>query len=211
MQELLDSVKSLSPKERKALAALLKRQGVNLYGVTPIFKREPGEQPVLSYAQQRQWFLWQLEPGSAAYHIPAALRLKGALDIEALRLSFEALIRRHESLRTTFRQDGERTLQVIHPNGSLWFEQEPLPADAATGLDERIRVQVEAEVQRLFDLEHGPLLRVKLLRLDEDDHVLVLTLHHIVSDGWSTPLMVDELVRLYEGYSQGREIQLPEL
>ncbi|MGV6477761.1 condensation domain-containing protein, partial [Azotobacter vinelandii] len=191
MQELLDSVKLLSPKERKALATLLKRQGVNLYGVTPIFKREPGEQPVLSYAQQRQWFLWQLEPGSAAYHIPAALRLKGALDIEALRRSFEALIRRHESLRTTFRQDGERTLQVIHPSGSLWFEQESLPADAATGLDERIRVQVEAEVQRLFDLERGPLLRVKLLRLDEDDHVLVLTLHHIVSDGWSSPLMVD--------------------
>ncbi|WP_394543881.1 non-ribosomal peptide synthase/polyketide synthase [Azorhizophilus paspali] len=198
--------------EAQDLAGFAERVGQGQASLAPALEKADRDQPlVASYAQQRQWFLWQLEPGSAAYHIPAALRLKGALDIEALRHSFEALIRRHESLRTTFRQDGERTLQVIHPNGSLWFEQEPLPADAATGLDERLRVQVEAEVQRLFDLERGPLLRVKLLRLGEDDHVLILTLHHIVSDGWSTPIMVDELVRLYEGYSQGHEVTLPEL
>ncbi|WP_338460410.1 non-ribosomal peptide synthase/polyketide synthase [Azotobacter vinelandii DJ] len=198
--------------EAQDLAGFVGRVGLGQVSQAPALEKADRDQPlVASYAQQRQWFLWQLEPGSAAYHIPAALRLKGALDIEALRRSFDALIRRHESLRTTFRQDGERTLQVIHPSGSLWFEQEPLPADAAIGLDERIRVQVEAEVQRLFDLEQGPLLRVKLLRLDEDDHVLILSLHHIVSDGWSTPIMVDELVRLYEGYSQGHEVTLPEL
>ncbi|WP_338460409.1 non-ribosomal peptide synthetase [Azotobacter vinelandii DJ] len=198
--------------EAQDLASFAGRVGQGQTSRAPALEKADRGQPlVASYAQQRQWFLWQLEPGSAAYHIPAALRLKGALDIEALRRSFEALIRRHESLRTIFRQDGERTIQVIPPSGSLWFEQEPLPADAAIGLDERIRARVEAEVQRLFDLERGPLLRVKLLRLDEDDHVLVLTLHHIVSDGWSSPLMVDELVHLYEGYSQGREVTLPEL
>ena len=107
MQALLDSVKSLSPKERKALATLLKRQGVNLYGVAPISPRGAGEPAVLSYAQQRQWFLWQLEPESTAYNVPVALRLKGDLDLEALRSSFQAMIDRHEILRTTFQQDGD--------------------------------------------------------------------------------------------------------
>ncbi|TBU87903.1 hypothetical protein DNK44_19445 [Pseudomonas dryadis] len=159
----------------------------------------------LSFAQQRQWFLWQLEPSSAAYHIPAALRLKGELDIEALRRSFEYLIERHETLRTCFRQEGEMAIQVIEPN--IAFE---LPCDALE--DERdIQARVEAEIQRPFDLEHGPLLRVKLLRLASDDHVLVLTMHHIVSDGWSMPVMVDELISLYEGYRQGQAVELPAL
>nr|WP_328821891.1 non-ribosomal peptide synthase/polyketide synthase [Pseudomonas carbonaria] len=161
----------------------------------------------LSYAQQRQWFLWQLEPGSAAYHVPAALRLKGALDLEALRRSFEALIDRHESLRTTFRQEGEQAIQVVHPGMPFELSRDVLEDGSA----QAIQARVEAEIQALFDLERGPLLRVKLLRLAEDDHVLVLTLHHIVSDGWSMPIMVDELVRLYAGYSEGREVELPEL
>ncbi|WP_193075958.1 non-ribosomal peptide synthetase, partial [Pseudomonas sp. FME51] len=207
MQELLDSVKSLSSKERKALAVLLKRQGINLYGVAPISPRDPGEPLALSYAQQRQWFLWQLEPESAAYNMPAALRLKGELDIEALRLSFESLVARHETLRTTFRQDGEQALQIIHPQIDFELAQEALEA-----ADEvLIQSRVEEEVAKPFDLEHGPLLRVKLLRLAEDDHVLVLTMHHIVSDGWSMPIMVDELIQSYEGYRNGATTSLPEL
>ncbi|WP_313053322.1 non-ribosomal peptide synthetase [Pseudomonas lopnurensis] len=207
MQELLDSVRSLTSKERKALAALLKRQGVNLYGVTPIFKRESEEQPRLSYAQQRQWFLWQLEPDSAAYHIPAALRLTGRLDLEALRRSFTTLVERHETLRTTFAEvDGQAT-QVIHPQMPLDLELEHLD-----GSDEQtLRARIEEEIRRPFDLCQGPLLRIRLLRLAEDEHVLVLVLHHIVSDGWSTPIMVDELIQLYAAYSEGREARLPAL
>ncbi|WP_459478553.1 condensation domain-containing protein, partial [Pseudomonas sp. No.117] len=90
MQELLNSVRSLTQKERRALAALLKQQGVNLYEVTPILPRLPEDALLLSYAQQRQWFLWQLEPQSAAYHIPAVLRLQGTLDKAALQRSFVA-------------------------------------------------------------------------------------------------------------------------
>ncbi|WP_262880435.1 condensation domain-containing protein, partial [Pseudomonas paralcaligenes] len=132
-------------------------------------------------------------------------RLKGELDIEALRRSFEHLIERHETLRTCFRQDGEQAIQVIQPN--IAFE---LPCDVLEDEGD-IQARVEAEIQRPFDLEHGPLLRVKLLRLAPDDHVLVLTLHHIVSDGWSTPVMVDELISLYEGYRQGQAVDLPAL
>ncbi|XBT42743.1 amino acid adenylation domain-containing protein [Pseudomonas viridiflava] len=207
MQELLESVKLLSTKERQALAALLKQQGVNLYGVTPIFKREPEASPPLSYAQQRQWFLWQLEPAASIYNLPAALRLQGHLDVEALQRSFDALIARHETLRTTFSEEGQGAVQVIHPEHTLALDIQTLQCADET----KVREQVEAEARRPFDLQQGPLLRGKLLRLGQNEHVLVVTMHHIVSDGWSMPLMIDELMQLYAGYSQGLEVQLPTL
>lgn len=207
MQELLDSVKSLSGKQRKALAALLKKQKVNLYGVTPIFKREPDEQPLLSYAQQRQWFLWQLEPDSSAYNIASALSFKGALNLEALQKSFQALIDRHETLRTTFALEGEQPVQVIHAN--VLFE---LGLETLEVMDEStVRHRFELEAARPFDLFQGPLLRVKLLQLSVDEHVLILTMHHIISDGWSMPIMVSELVQLYSSHCQGQEVDLPAL
>jgi len=176
----------------------------------PPFVRVERDRPLaLSYAQERQWFLWKLEPESAAYHIPAALRLHGPLDVPALERSFNTLIARHESLRTRFVEDGERTLQVIDHGAPLHLQWEVLPAvgDQAG----QVRAYVEAETSRLFDLREGALLRVKLLRLAPDDHVLVMTQHHIVSDGWSMDLMVDELVELYAAYSQGLTVELPEL
>ncbi|MFJ4260797.1 amino acid adenylation domain-containing protein, partial [Pseudomonas monteilii] len=164
----------------------------------------------LSYAQQRQWFLWQLEPEGAAYNMATALRLKGTLDLAALRASFEALIARHETLRTTFAHADGQAVQVIHASLPLAMSVQSLAADGED-LNLLIRQQVEAETGLPFDLENGPLLRVKLLQLAGDDHVLVLTLHHIVSDGWSMPLMVEELVRVYEGQCQGVAVQLPVL
>ncbi|EGH74711.1 condensation domain-containing protein, partial [Pseudomonas syringae] len=205
MQQLLDSVKSLSARERKALAVLLKRQGVNLYGVTPIAVRETQAPSALSYAQQRQWIIWQLEPHSAAYNIPLALRLHGALNVEALRRSVEQLIERHETLRTTFEQQGDEALQVVHPASAFALGVEQLAAG------ETVERYVDQEVQRPFDLQHGPLLRVRLLRLSAQEHVLVLTQHHIVSDGWSMPIMVDELMQCYQAATLGREIKLAPL
>ncbi|MFK3820540.1 amino acid adenylation domain-containing protein [Pseudomonas sp. NPDC089407] len=207
MQELLDTVVSLSTPKRKALAALLKKQGVNLYGVTPIFPRDPVEPTLLSYAQQRLWILSQLGQVSSAYNLSSVLRFKGQLDTQALQRSFEALIERHETLRTTFQLEGERAVQVIHPHIPFELAIEALErAD-----DSQLRQRVEAEAHVPFDLQHGPLLRVRLLRLAADEHVLVLTLHHIVSDGWSMPVMVSELVQLYHGHSQGLAVDLPAL
>ncbi|WP_419789495.1 amino acid adenylation domain-containing protein [Pseudomonas edaphica] len=204
MQALIESVGSLSAQQKKALAVMLKQQGINLFEIAPVFKRQEGEPLRLSYAQERQWFLWQLEPQSPAYHLPRALRLKGRLDRSALQRSFDALIARHESLRTCLHQDVDQVLQVVKPE---------LHLEIAEGVGDRtqLEAQVQAEVAKPFDLQQGPLLRVKLLQLAPDEHVLVLVLHHIVSDGWSMQVMVDELVQLYVGYSQGQDVRLPEL
>ncbi|MFJ4145435.1 amino acid adenylation domain-containing protein, partial [Pseudomonas sp. NPDC089734] len=192
--------------EAQSLASFAQAADQGQGSQAPGFVKADRNQPLgLSYAQQRQWFLWQLEPDSTAYNMPAALRLSGALDIDALEQSFTALIARHETLRTTFRQDGEQAVQVVHPASVFTLPVEHVPAG------QTLEACVQQEVQRAFNLEQGPLLRVKLLNLAENEHVLILTQHHIVSDGWSMPIMVDELVRLYEGYSQGREIDLGEL
>ncbi|EPM60020.1 pyoverdine sidechain peptide synthetase III, L-Thr-L-Ser component [Pseudomonas syringae pv. actinidiae ICMP 19071] len=192
--------------EARDLAAFAQAAGSGQGNDAPRFIKADRTQPLgLSYAQQRQWFLWQLDPESTAYTIPAALRLSGSLDIAALEHSFSALIARHETLRTTFRQQDEQAVQIIHAPRALTLTVEPVPPG------QTLEACVEQEMQRPFDLEQGPLLRVRLLNLAADEHVLILTQHHIVSDGWSMPIMVDELVRLYEGYSQGREVLLAEL
>ncbi|RCH38603.1 amino acid adenylation domain protein [Pseudomonas aeruginosa] len=189
------------------MAVLLKQQGVNLFEIAPVFKRQDGEPLRLSYAQERQWFLWQLEPESAAYHIPSVLRLRGRLDLDALQRSFDSLVARHETLRTRFRLDGDEARQEIAASMAL-----PLDIVALGPLEEgALARQVETTIARPFDLERGPLLRVSLLRLTEDDHVLVLVQHHIVSDGWSMQVMVEELVQLYAAYSRGLEVALPAL
>ncbi|NMZ19529.1 non-ribosomal peptide synthetase [Pseudomonas rhodesiae] len=163
------------------------------------------EQPLaLSYAQERQWFLWQLDPTSAAYHMPSALRLRGPLNVDALQQALDALVARHESLRTHLLQEAERTVQVISPQVHL--------AMAVLDTDEaHLEATLQACIAQPFDLRAGPLMRVNLLRLAEDEHVLVLVQHHIISDGWSMQVMVDELVQLYGACSQGQRLQLPAL
>ncbi|WP_434711740.1 non-ribosomal peptide synthase/polyketide synthase [Pseudomonas sp. D3-27] len=165
----------------------------------------------LSYAQERQWFLWQMEPHSSAYHIPSALRLKGRLDVPALERSFNALVERHESLRTTFSEHGEQAVQVIHRQMPLSIAVEALPAGSPISEDARIKAYVEGETARPFDLRQGPLLRVSLLKVAEDDHVLVLIQHHIIADGWSMRVLVDELVRCYAADTDGQPLVLPGL
>ncbi|NER61115.1 non-ribosomal peptide synthetase, partial [Pseudomonas sp. MAFF212428] len=161
----------------------------------------------LSFAQERQWFLWQLEPHSTAYHISIALRMKGALDVDALERSFNALVERHQTLRTTFLQTDDGPLQSIASHLTLEIARHALdtPSDAA------VLAFVEAQTQAPFNLEQGPLLRIALACVAPDEHVLVLIQHHIVSDAASLEVMVNDLVQLYAGYSQGRDVSLPEL
>ncbi|WP_455912771.1 amino acid adenylation domain-containing protein, partial [Pseudomonas putida] len=178
--------------------------GVQGHTALPLTAVERDQPLALSYAQERQWFLWQLDPESAAYHVPTALRLKGHLNKAALQRAFDTLVARHESLRTHLHQDGERTVQVISPQAQV--ELTLADTDEAG-----LKAQVEARITQPFDLRRGPLMRVSLLRLAEDEHVLVLVQHHIISDGWSMQVMVDELVQLYAAYSQGQLPQLPAL
>ena len=162
-----------------------------------------------SYAQIRQWFLWQLEPASTAYHISGALRLKGELDVDALKASFEALVARHESLRTVFHggEDGQ-VEQVILDGNHLSFEETDLSTMAEAERTQETQALAVRLHQRPFDLEHGPLLRVGLIREAADKHLLVVVMHHTISDGWSMQIIVDEFVAQYRARVQG---EVPEL
>ncbi|WP_226457785.1 non-ribosomal peptide synthetase, partial [Pseudomonas sp. AF03-9] len=192
------------PRLQGFVASVL-ADAVNTQPLAPPMVAVGREQPLpLSYAQERQWFLWQLDPHSAAYHIPGTLRLKGRLDTAALQRSFDTLVARHESLRTHVQQDGERAVQVIAAHAEVEISCRDVDEGDVLAL-------VEATIAEPFDLQCGPLMRVNLLRLAEDEHVLVLVQHHIVSDGGSMQVMVDELVQLYAAYSRGQDLQLPEL
>ncbi|HEX5753854.1 MAG TPA: amino acid adenylation domain-containing protein [Archangium sp.] len=169
-----------------------------------------GELP-LSFAQQRLWFLEQLAPGGYAYNVPLAAKLKGHLDVAALERSLVALVGRHEALRTTFGLERGRPVQRIAPEPELALPVESLEALPEGERAGTARRRVEEEARRPFELEKGPLLRAKLLRLAADEHVLVLTLHHIVCDGWSLGVMERELTELYRAHSRGEPPALPSL
>jgi len=165
----------------------------------------------LSFAQKRLWFLSRLEPDSPFYNIPANVRISGALDKAALAWSVERIVERHEALRTVFReQDGEPVQQIL--------ERIPLdfPLTDAAGifpeeLDGWIRKQTEEELRRPFDLSTGPLLRFRLLRIGDEDHVLLTTMHHIVSDAWSMGIFIREFTLLYGEKTSGIPCSLPDL
>ena len=164
-----------------------------------------------SLAQHRLWFLWQLDPTSRAYTIPGALRLRGELDQAALCSSFAQLIERHEALRTRFyERDGQAMQRVDEAAGFdlHLIDISDLPADQREARARQIR---EHEACTLFDLEQGPLYRVMLVKLDEHEHHLLLTLHHIIADGWSLNLLVDEFSRLYAAACLGQSLQLAPL
>src|SRR6185295_4549551 len=165
----------------------------------------------LSFAQQRLWFLHLLDPQSSAYNMSFALRLSGRLDIPALERALNEIVRRHEVLRTTFDAlDGE-PVQLIATTQPL-----AVPLTDLSDLSPKDR---EAETRRLavqeasqpFDFARGPMLRASLLRLEEEEHVLSLTMHHIVSDGWSMGVLVHEFAALYTAFSSDRPSPLAEL
>ncbi|WP_164021874.1 non-ribosomal peptide synthetase, partial [Pyxidicoccus trucidator] len=165
----------------------------------------------LSFAQQRLWFLDQLIPDSALYNMPAPLRLEGTLDTAALERSLTELVRRHEVLRTSFPSEADQPLQVIAPPAPLPLERVDLSALPAAEREAEARRLIEAECRKPFSLAHGPMLRALLLKLADTEHVLVLNLHHISSDGWSMGVLVREVAALYEAFSQGQPSPLPEL
>ncbi len=176
--------------------------------ITPV--EQEGELP-LSYAQQRLWFLDQWEPGGAAYNLPVAYRLEGALDEAALEQSLDEIVHRHQALRTTFETVNGHPIQVIAPDLDVKLRVVELCELPETEREAEVRRMIDAEAQQPFNLREGPLLRATLLRLGEREHVLLLTMHHIVSDGWSMGIFVRELMAFYRRFSTGEGAPLPEL
>jgi len=165
----------------------------------------------LSFAQQRLWFLDQLKPGNSTYNIPAAMRLRGPLNVAALEQSLNEIVRRHEALRTTFASVEGQPIQIISPPEPFTLSIADLRQLPETEREPEARRLATEEARRPFDLAQGPLLRTTLLRLGEEEHVLLLTMHHIVSDGWSMGILFRELSTLYEAFSAGKPSPLPEL
>ncbi|HEX6240670.1 MAG TPA: condensation domain-containing protein, partial [Polyangiales bacterium] len=196
----------LSAAKRAFIEARLRGQ-VRSSGIVPRAHRDGAP---LSFAQERLWFIDRLEPGSAVYNIPLARRLD-ARDEAALERALGEVVRRHEALRTTFREVDGSPVQVIAPFGGFTLPVEDLSALSEADREVEVRRRATEEAVLPFDLTAGPLFRAALLRLGAEEHVLLLSMHHIVSDGWSIGVLDRELWALYEAYREGRESPLPEL
>ncbi|GER90171.1 hypothetical protein KDW_43330 [Dictyobacter vulcani] len=195
------SLKNLSSEQKRAmLSQLLKKKASEKKKTFP-----------LSFAQQRLWFLDQLEPGNAFYNVPAVLSMVGSVDREALEKSLNAIVERHEVLRSIITMVDDQPIQRIEdsvhvPLPLIDLGDQPYEQRKAAAIR-----QAHEEVLRPFDLSSGQLLRAKLLKLQEQEHVLLLTMHHIVSDGWSMDVFLRELTVLYQAFVQGEPSPLPEL
>jgi amino acid adenylation domain-containing protein len=165
----------------------------------------------LSSSQRRLWFLDQLDRKSRAYTIAAAFHLAGPLDADALNLALQAVVHRHEALRTTFSFAGEEPIQEIHPTMTVHLPTIDLQGVSEDELEAEVLRYAQAEARKPFPLDRGPLIRATLLRLRRDRHVLLLTMHHIVSDGWSIGIFLNELLRLYDAFSTDKPAALAPL
>ncbi|MEY4582041.1 MAG: hypothetical protein RL701_6744, partial [Pseudomonadota bacterium] len=198
---------SLSPAKRKAFAALLKKKGVNVFAQLPVARSDRSAALPLSYAQERMWFLAQLEPESAAYSIAGAFNVVGELQPDAVQQAVDALVRRHEPLRTAFSEIEGRAQQHIAPPEHARCEVERTTAGNA----EQLAALAEAHAARPFDLTRAPLLRVTLVQRAPDRYALLFALHHIIADGWSLDLLLEEFAQLYAGFVRGTPLELPAL
>ncbi len=191
------------------LEAALRRSGDR--ASRPLRRSPRGQRPPLSFAQQRLWFLHQLDPASSAYNLLITLRLEGRLDPAVLEASLREIARRHEILRTSFPSVGGQAYQAIAPRPATRLVVCDLRRLAAARRLAEAQRQVDMEATRPFDLERGPLWRTTLLRLGAARHALVLGLHHIVADGWSFQVLWRELTVLYQAFDRRRSSPLPEL
>jgi amino acid adenylation domain-containing protein len=209
MNDLRSEVAHLPTERRELLERLLRQKSVAIPpGIHPTSRH--GDIP-LSFAQEQLWILDQLEPGNPAYNIAATLRSRGSFDPVALEQALRTVVRRHDILRTTFVAHAGKPIQLIAPTLSLavpLVDLCGLPEDEREG---RAQVLVRAEARKPFDLARGPLLRATLLRLADEEHLLLLTIHHIAADGWSTRVLVRELMETYVAFAAGDELLLPEL
>jgi len=184
-------------------------QGTQAPPLVPVHR--DGTALPLSFAQQRLWLVDRLQPESAAYNMPFALRVRGGLDVGALERALTEIVRRHETLRTRFGVEAGDPVQLVDPARPVRLPVMDLGVLSDEAREEELERRVAEEAARPFDLATGPLLRASVVRLGDGDAAVMLTLHHIVSDGWSMEVLVREVSELYEAYAAGEDLRLPEL
>jgi len=211
MSDLSERLAGLSPEKRALLTKRLQEKRATEFNQTKIPIRGDKNVYPLSYAQQRLWFLDQFEPNSAFYNVPSAIRLRGSLDVDALENSLNDVIIRHEVLRAKFITKDGQPVQLIEPEIKLGLQVIDLTSLSGEEQDS-IALRIASEEANVpFELSSGPLIRAKLLRLGSQDHIFLLTIHHIVFDGWSNGILVQEIAALYEAYTGGGIVNLPKL
>ena len=211
MSDIAKQISELSLEKRQLLERYLKTEGLNLTNAVILPQSRSTNKFPLSYAQQRIWFLDQLEPNTPVYNIPDTHSFKGPLNLAALERTLSEIVRRHESLRTTFHSIDGEPVQVIaepQPQKLEVIDLSDLPEPEREAEAERM---ADEEAQQPFDLTRGPLFRFRIVRLAEEQHILLLTMHHIISDGWSLGVFGHELATLYQAYTTGESSPLPEL
>ena len=206
--DLVERRKRLSERQQKLLEERIKGNGGS---PLPALQRQGRTRYLASHAQERLWFLDQLGLVGSAYNMPFVVGLKGELDVPALERSLAEVVRRHEALRTHFEIDDGQVVQVIDAPGSFVLDQADASGLAEDSRETEVRRRVDEMVSRRFDLSQGPLFRASLQRLSEREHVVVLVMHHIVSDGWSIGVLMREVTALYAAFSQSVSSPLPEL
>lgn len=210
MSDFSQRIAALSPEKRELLLQLIqKKNNVSQTTIKPQ-SRASSTFP-LSYAQQRLWFLDQFEANSSVYNLSFPVRLTGSLNVAVLKESLKEIIRRHEALRTTFFTVEGQPVQAIAPNVTLALPMVDLRELSEVEREAKVLKLANEEAQQPFDLSQGPLLRTTLLQLGKMEHVMLFTMHHIVSDGWSMGVLIREVAALYEAFCAGKPSPLPEL
>jgi hypothetical protein len=212
MANSLKQMFPLSLERQQLLTILLQEKGIEKFRSQSIPRRDASTTFFpLSFAQQRLWFLDRLKPGNPFYNVSTAARLRGPLRVQVLQQSLREVVKRHESLRTTFAEVNGQPTQIIDPVGHLEIKYIDLSSLPEQKREACVRMLANDEAQRPFNLVRGPLFRVSLLVIAREEHVLLLSMHHIISDGWSTNILIREMVAYYVGLAQGQLPALPAL
>ena len=207
-----EQLAGLSPAKRALIELKLLKKNAAAGEPQPLISKRPEDVPIpLSFYQQGLWVLSQLMPGTSLYHVPKAVRLEGKLEVAALKNTLDHLVARHESLRTSFATVDGVPMQVVCKQLEVALPIVDLSELAEAERELETRRLLREEVRRPFDLARGPLIRALLLRLGEQDHIFLLTMHHIITDGWSIGVMHREFMDLYEALAAGHPSPLPEL
>ena len=208
---LEERIGNLSPERRAVLEKLLRERHNGDDLAAPISRRSKQGPAPLSYAQQRLWFLDQFIPGNTLFNLRSAYPLTGDVDPAILESSLNEIVRRHEVLRTTFRAINGEPYQLVASSFWLNLRLVDLRSKTASRRVEASLALASEEAQRPFDLARGPLLRTALVRMDTQSYVFLLTIHHIISDAWSTGVFWDELNKIWDAFAEGKPSPLPEL